>query len=311
MLRQMLIISSLSATETEVSTCGTHYSEHNSAGAAAPPEIPLFNLQEAAMPPRFTIVARTDKGRVRPINEDAAYAGELMFSNGTTAYLCLVADGLGGAQAGEYASHLAIDTFLDQIHSALGGHVPPNGDAWKQLLHDVFVTVNRNVYEAARREPSKRGMGTTLTAALIVGQQVYVSSVGDSRAYVMSPDRTSARGVRARQITSDHSVVARMIAAGQISRDVARTHPKRNVLYRSVGTDAVVMVDTLVTQLQPDDLLVLCSDGLIAHLYDTEIARIAIEQQDPEQACEQLIKLANQRGGTDNISVALARMKLE
>jgi serine/threonine protein phosphatase PrpC len=152
-------------------------------------------------------------------------------------------------------------------------------------------------------------MGTTLTIALIVGDRLYVASVGDSRAYLINASGVTEDGATAAQLTSDHSLVARLVDIGQITAEQARTHPQRNLLYRSIGTDPSVEVDTLSEQLEPGDVLLLCSDGLVNHVRDEEIARCALEQRDPGRACEQLVALANERGGRDNISVVIVRVE--
>jgi protein phosphatase len=145
-------------------------------------------------------------------------------------------------------------------------------------------------------------MGTTLVLALIVADRVYIASVGDSRAY-----RIDAVQICATQLTTDHSLVARLVGAGQITCAEAGDHPQRSTLYRAIGMEPAVEVDTQMLVLKPHDLLLLCSDGLVAHIEDHELARIALEQPDPDRACARLVTLANARGGDDNISVVIVR----
>jgi PPM family protein phosphatase len=166
---------------------------------------------------------------------------------------------------------------------------------------------NRRVYEESRANIDHKGMGTTLTIALIVGDRLYIASVGDSRAYLINAGGVTEDGATSAQLTSDHSLVARLVDIGQITPEQARTHPQKNLLYRSIGTDPSVEVDTFAEQLEPGDILLLCSDGLINHVRDEEIAEIVLAQRDPNRACEQLVTLANQRGGRDNISVVIVR----
>jgi serine/threonine protein phosphatase PrpC len=259
------------------------------------------------MPLRIKIAARTDVGRVRQNNQDAVYTGKIKLSGGSNAYLCLVADGMGGAAAGEQASRIASEVTQTQVRSTVDSQRPPNDDAWQKLLHQVASMANRRVYEESRANIDHKGMGTTLTIALIVGDRLYIASVGDSRAYLINAGGVTEDGATSAQLTSDHSLVARLVDIGQITPEQARTHPQKNLLYRSIGTDPSVEVDTFAEQLEPGDILLLCSDGLINHVRDEEIAEIVLAQRDPNRACEQLVTLANQRGGRDNISVVIVR----
>lgn len=259
-----------------------------------------------AMPLRFSIAARTDQGRVRKNNQDSIYTGTIRLRNGT-ARLCLVADGMGGAKAGEQASKIAADVTRAQIQHEVEGKAPLDDAAWQALLSAAAKAANRRVYEAARNDEDRQGMGTTLTIALIVGDRLHVASVGDSRAYLMNAGGVTKDGATTAQLTSDHSLVARLVDIGQITAEQARTHPQRNILYRSIGTDPSVEVDTLSEQLEPGDVVLLCSDGLFNHVRDEELANIALNQTDANRACEQLVALANERGGRDNISVVIVR----
>jgi protein phosphatase len=259
------------------------------------------------MPLRFRVSARTHQGRVRKNNQDSVYTGTIKL-HGITARLALVADGMGGANAGEQASRIASEVTQAQILRNGAGQAPPNDDAWQELLRKAAREANRRVYEASRTGEDRKGMGTTLTVALIVGERLHVASVGDSRAYLLNAGGVTEDGATTAQLTSDHSLVARLVDIGQITAEQARTHPQRNLLYRSIGTDPSVEVDTLSEQLDPGDVVLLCSDGLVNHVRDEEIAQIALEQTDPDRACEQLVGLANERGGRDNISVVIVRV---
>jgi protein phosphatase len=262
-----------------------------------------------SMPLRFRIAARTDLGRVRKNNQDSVYTGTISLAGGAAAQLCLVADGMGGAKAGEQASRIASEVARAQLQSGIDGGPPPDDAAWQELLRKATRTANRRVYEQSRANEDQKGMGTTLTIALAVGERLYIASVGDSRAYLLNSGGVTEDGATTAQLTSDHSLVARLVDIGQITPEQARTHPQRNLLYRSIGTDPSVEVDTLSEQLEPGDLVLLCSDGLINHVRDEELARIALEQPDPDRACEQLVALANERGGRDNISVVIIRVE--
>ena len=260
------------------------------------------------MPLRFRIAARTDQGRVRKNNQDSVYTGTVKL-HGASVRVALVADGMGGAKAGEQASRLASEVAQAQIQHNGAGSALPDDNAWQELLRKAAIEANRRVYEESRSDEARKGMGTTLTIALIVGERLHVASVGDSRAYLLNAGGVTKDGATTAQLTSDHSLVARLVDIGQITAEQARTHPQRNLLYRSIGTDPSVEVDTLSEQLNAGDVVLLCSDGLINHVPDDEIAQIALEQTDPDRACEQLVTLANERGGRDNISVVIVRVE--
>ena len=257
---------------------------------------------------RLRIAARTDQGRVRKNNQDSIYSGTIKLPSGS-ARLCIVADGMGGAKAGEHASRIASEVTQTQLQHDVDGQAPPDDSAWQNLLRKAARAANSRVYEEARADAERKGMGTTLTIALIVADRLHIASVGDSRAYLLNASGVTEDGATTAQLTSDHSLVARLVDIGQITPEQARTHPQRNLLYRSIGTDPAVEVDTLSEQLEPGDIVLLCSDGLVNHVRDEEIARVALEQTDPDRACEQLVAIANERGGRDNISVVIVRVE--
>lgn len=280
-------------------------------GCGAPLTLPAAGVPQERSPMRLrvSIAGRTDQGRVRRNNEDSIYTGELPLSRGEVAYLCLVADGMGGARAGERASSIAAEVTRRQIQAALDGGQPLDDTTWETMMREVSRAANRRVYDEARSDATQRGMGTTLTIALIAGDRVHIASVGDSRAYLINARGVTDDGAVTAQLTSDHSLVARLVDIGQITADEARTHPQRNLLYRSIGTDPSVEVDTRSEQIEPGDSILLCSDGLVNHVRDDELARIVLGQPDPDRACQQLVALANERGGHDNISVVIIRVE--
>lgn len=260
-------------------------------------------------PLHFKIGARSDIGRMRKINQDSVYIGTLTLADGTTAQLCLVADGMGGAKAGELASKITSQVVQQQLQDGTSAAVPPDDTSWQETLRNAALAANREVYSESRANESHRGMGTTLTVALIVGERVHLASVGDSRAYLINARGVTTDNANVAQLTSDHSLVARLVDIGQITAEEARTHPQRNLLYRSIGTDPSVEVDTRSEQIEAGDVILLCSDGLFSYVRDEELARIAIEQPDPERAGDMLVALANSRGGSDNISVVIIRVE--
>jgi len=259
----------------------------------------------------FTVAARTDTGRVRHQNQDSVYTGAIPLPDGQQAYLCLVADGMGGAAAGEYASRLAADVSRAYLEQESASHPPATDAAWQALLRDAVRAANRQIYDAARTDAARRGMGTTLTMALLVGDRLHIASVGDSRAYLLNTGGVTDDGAPSAQLTSDHSLVARLVDIGQLTPEQARVHPQRNILYRSIGTDPSVDVDTRSEALEPGDIVLLCSDGLVNHVSDEEIAQIALGETDLDRAVMRLVSLANERGGRDNISVVMVRVSGE
>jgi protein phosphatase len=262
----------------------------------------------SAGPPvvRLHIAACSDTGQVRTQNEDTCYAGTLPLPGAAPATLLLVADGMGGMQAGDEASRLACDTARHWLAEQLADQCPAHDTGWHDLLRDTVREANRRVYEQAAQRGYQGEMGTTLTLLLVVEQHAHLAHVGDSRAYLLNRDGVTEDGTAWMQMTSDHSLVARLVDIGQLSPAAAQAHPQRNILYRALGTHPVIEVDTLSQPLHTGDRLLLCSDGLSVHLADDDLARLALELRPAPAICNRLIAAANQRGGTDNISVVIA-----
>lgn len=252
--------------------------------------------------PRVRVItaAATDVGRRRTGNEDsyASWAAEADGAAHAGDHLLVVCDGMGGSNAGEVASRMAADTVVREFKAA-----PPDDTA--QALSHAIQVANQEIWEHSRTQQELNGMGTTCTALALKGDQVLVAHVGDSRAYLV-------RAHRAKQITSDHSLVAQLVARNQLSPEEARSDPRRNVVTRSVGVGPEVEVDVVAVgePLKGGDTLVLCSDGLHGQMSDDEIAGFAMGESLPE-ACADLIELANARGGPDNITVAMMRVERE
>jgi serine/threonine protein phosphatase PrpC len=223
----------------------------------------------------------TDAGRKRRRNEDAFVRDPPLF---------VVADGMGGAQAGEVASRLAASAFRE-FHEADG--LEP-----EERVAAIIQEANRRIYERARSDAQASGMGTTITAALVSGPGVVVGHVGDSRAYRI-------RGRAIEQLTEDHSLVADLVRSGRITPEEADTHPQRSVITRALGTDLEVDVDTLTVAAEPGDVFLVCSDGLTTMVGDEEIVDIVRGAETLEQASKALVKSANRAGGEDNITVLL------
>lgn len=246
---------------------------------------------------RTATAAATDVGRRRTGNEDCfslwtADAGHPQAAD----TLLVVCDGMGGSNAGEIASRMAVDAVVREFAAA-----PPDDTA--TALARAVQTANTEIFEFSRTHADLNGMGTTCTVLALRGDGVLVAHVGDSRAYLV-------RGHQARQITTDHSLVAQLVARQQLTPEEARHDPRRNVVTRSVGVAPEVEVDVVAVgePLHDGDTLVVCSDGLYGQMSDGEIASIA-EGESLEDACRDLIALANERGGPDNITVVLARFQ--
>jgi serine/threonine protein phosphatase PrpC len=248
----------------------------------------------------------TDVGRQRQHNEDAVLvveANQEGENNLPPFGLFVLADGMGGHQAGEVASALAARTaahhIIQQVY--LSALYQRDHDAEQPSLKEVLVeAVNLANAAVAGTVP---GGGTTLICALVLGAQAYIASVGDSRAYLVSPDGLL-------QITRDHSLVDRLVEVGQLTAAEAAHHPQKNVLYRAVGQGGVLEVDTFVRAVPPRHCLLVCSDGLWGMVGAEEMARAIAAAPSPQAACEALVRAANEAGGRDNISAILVEPAL-
>lgn len=235
----------------------------------------------------------TDKGRVRPTNQDI-YQIEAREDNG--AALLVVCDGMGGANAGNVASRFAAQAFTDAVAPVLGGAL--DEQTRRRLLTAALAAANETVFTLAGRQPEFRGMGTTLVAALVWGGSATVLNVGDSRAYLFD-------GARLHQLTDDHSYVAEMRRRGRLTEEAARTHPQKNLITRAVGVEPTVEGDLFETRLAENEVLLLCTDGLTGMAEDEAIARTIKRADTLALAGEALLSLALAGGGRDNITVAL------
>ena len=240
--------------------------------------------------------AATDVGLKRSQNEDRFAIWNAEGAQAATrGVLLVVADGMGGAQAGEVASQLAVECVLKTY-----------GEGANSILDDLehaVETANHVIHEHSLAHPELRGMGTTCTAVVVRGNEAYFAHVGDSRAY-----RVRQGGIE--QLTADHSLVAQLVEHRHLTPEQAKVDPRRNVVTRSVGVGSEVDVDAAAVDdpLQQGDTLVICSDGLHTLVEDREIAQLA-SGADVRVACDQLIALANERGGHDNITVVIGRLE--
>ncbi len=235
----------------------------------------------------------TDIGMIRKINQDYIFSSENAVGNFPN--LFLVADGMGGHKAGDYASRVCVETVVESIkNSCLKTEIG--------VLEEAIKNANRHIYTDALSNSELQGMGTTLVAAVITKDDIlYVANIGDSRLYIVNKTEI-------KQITEDHSYVEDLIRKGEIKRSEARSHPRKNVITRAIGASSQVMVDYFEVPLRDGDKILLCSDGLCNMVDDREIQYI-IESysEETETAVKELVKRANENGGRDNISTILIK----
>jgi serine/threonine protein phosphatase PrpC len=264
---------------------------------------------------KMTVGQLSDMGVVRKNNEDAIFVHELALPaslGGGKGWLGLVADGMGGANAGEVASGIAVTDAPRYVMEHLAEVTGPQGV--EALLKKALELANKSIYDQARKRMGQRGMGTTSTFALLdpAMERAWIAHIGDSRAYLLNRLGVSMKGAGNRtivQLTTDHSVVARLMELGQLTAAEAAQSPHRSVLYRSLGTEANSEIDTSAYPLQSGDRLLLCSDGLMAHLKDSDIASITLRYDAP-QAARALVEETKRRGATDNVSVIIFALDL-
>lgn len=225
----------------------------------------------------------TDVGRQRSSNEDNLFEGAPIFA---------VADGMGGARAGEVASKMAVEVFAE---------MGADGERPEQHLEAIAKEANRRIYELAQRDESRAGMGCTLTSAFVGDGEITIGHVGDSRAYRL-------RGEQLEQLTSDHSLVEELVRQGKLTAEEAEVHPQRSIITRALGPEPEVEVDAFTHSAKPDDVYLLCSDGLTGMVPDARIAEILLARSSLKQAAQDLIAAANENGGRDNITVVLFRL---
>ena len=230
--------------------------------------------------------AMTDIGRIRNINQDYLFASDT--SVGNLPNLFVVADGMGGHNAGDYASHCAVETMLSCVRD--NKEFNP-----VKILRAAIEKANLEIYERAREDSELHGMGTTMVAVTVVGMYAYVANVGDSRLYVI------CGGIH--QITRDHSLVGEMVRMGELTEEAGRVHPDKNIITRALGTDGSVRVDFFDVKLEEDSQIPLCSDGLSNMVSNEEIYRTVLEDGGDSDKAKRLIDRANENGGKDNIAV--------
>jgi PPM family protein phosphatase len=260
------------------------------------------------------VFGRTDVGRTREHNEDAFVVADLTTGNATLqpevrthisgpkGSLFMVADGMGGAAAGEIASAMAVDVVVTELRRMWGDLDTSTPEDFARCLRRATAAANSAIHAYATSHAEFKGMGTTATIAGLLGDTLYLAQVGDSRAYLV-------REGKAQQITKDQSLMQKLIEAGEITEEEAQASDRRNIILQALGPDVSIKVDLTHQVVRRGDTLVLCSDGLSGQVSRDDIARIVNEEPDLMQVCKRLIDLANERGGPDNITVIAARFE--
>lgn len=229
-------------------------------------------------------ICKTDTGRQRRDNEDNAYVRAPLF---------VVADGMGGAQAGEVASALAVEEFRQPL---------PDAGTPEQRLAERVQSANRRIYDTAQTDHEHAGMGTTLTAAYLEDADLAVAHVGDSRAYIFRDGALT-------RLTQDHSLVEELVRRGKLTEEQAAEHPQRSIITRALGIEQAVEVDTWTYPVRAGDVVLMCSDGLTSMIGEDQITTVLAAEPDLDRAGERLIAEANAAGGRDNITVVLFRLE--
>ena len=231
---------------------------------------------------------RTDKGRKRSNNQDSIFISDTPV--GPLPNLYIVADGMGGHAAGDFASRFAINVVIDFIRKSTVRNPI-------SLLKRALVYANSELYKEAEKDKEKSGMGTTMVAAVLTDKKLYVANIGDSRLYVIND--------RIIQVTMDHSLVEELIRSGQLERNKGRNHPEKNIITRAMGSRGEAMPDFFEIDVNPGDKILMCTDGLSNMVEDDEIRDIVEDSATSEDAVSSLINRANYYGGNDNVSVVI------
>ncbi|AJO58197.1 protein-serine/threonine phosphatase PrpC [Bacillus subtilis] len=241
---------------------------------------------------------KTDTGKIRQHNEDDAG----IFKGKDEFILAVVADGMGGHLAGDVASKMAVKAMGEKWNEA--ETIPTAPSECEKWLIEQILSVNSKIYDHAQAHEECQGMGTTIVCALFTGKTVSVAHIGDSRCYLLQDGDFV-------QVTEDHSLVNELVRTGEISREDAEHHPRKNVLTKALGTDQSVSIDTRSFDIEPGDKLLLCSDGLTNKVEGTELKDILQSDSAPQEKVNLLVDKANQNGGEDNITAVLLELALQ
>lgn len=234
--------------------------------------------------------AKTDIGKQRVVNQDYVYTSEGPIGN--LPNLFVVADGMGGHNAGDFASRFVVEDMKQEL-LVIEEHFP------EAILRKAIEEANRKLMAEAKKDSSLEGMGTTLVAATVIEHTLYFANIGDSRLYLINDE--------IRQLSRDHSLVQEMVRLGGINADEAKHHPDKNIITRAIGVTEDIVIDFFEYRLQPEDIILMCTDGLTNMVDDEEIFRIVKSSRDVVEAVERLIEEANGNGGNDNIGIVVAK----
>jgi PPM family protein phosphatase len=263
-------------------------------------------------PVRVSVFGKTDLGLTRDHNEDTFLVADLSGGNaslrpdvrdhevGPRGSLFMVADGMGGAAAGEVASAMAAEVIYDHLSTTWTQDEDASAARFAYRMKEAVELANQRIYAYAREHPDVRGMGTTVTAAGVFGDELYVAQIGDSRGYLVRNGATF-------QLTRDQSLTQRLVDAGELTEEEAEQSERRNIILQALGPDPRVKVDLSRQRLRRGDTLILCSDGLSGLVRREEFAQMVGSSPDLPTLCSALIDLANERGGPDNVTVVAAR----
>ncbi|HKU62819.1 MAG TPA: Stp1/IreP family PP2C-type Ser/Thr phosphatase [Gemmatimonadales bacterium] len=263
-------------------------------------------------PVKVSVFGKTDLGRTRDHNEDTFLVADLSSGNasllpevreheiGPRGSLFMVADGMGGAAAGELASEMAADLIYRHLSTEWAQDEDASPARFAFRMKEAVELANQQIYGYAREHPEVRGMGTTVTAAGVFGEHLYLTQIGDSRGYLV-------RNNSAIQLTRDQSLMQRLVDAGELTQEEAEQSERRNIILQALGPDPRVKVDLSHQELRRGDTLLICSDGLSGLVKREEFANLVATHADLSSLCTALIDLANERGGPDNITVVAVR----
>ena len=261
---------------------------------------------------RVSVFGKTDLGLTREHNEDTFLVADLSSGNaslhpdvrshevGPRGSLFMVADGMGGAAAGEVASAMAADSIYRHLSTAWAQDTEVSAARFAYRMKEAVELANQQIYAYARENPDVRGMGTTVTAAGVFGDELYLTQIGDSRGYLIRNGETF-------QLTRDQSLTQRLVDAGELTEEEAEQSERRNIILQALGPDPRVKVDLSRQLLRRGDTLILCSDGLSGVVKREELSQVVAQSADLPSLCSALIDLANERGGPDNVTVVAAR----
>lgn len=233
--------------------------------------------------------SKTDIGMVREVNQDYVYVSDSPI--GKLPNLFVVADGMGGHKAGEFASRFTVEVVREELANS-------SEDGPEAMIRQAITSANQKLLETARQDSKLEGMGTTLVVATVIERTLYFANVGDSRLYLLNDD--------IKQISKDHSLVQEMVRLGGIKQEDAKHHPDKNIITRAIGAKDKVEIDFYEYRLKKGDIILMCTDGLSNMVEDHEMLRIVKSSRDVVEAVERLIERANQNGGNDNIGVVVA-----